>query len=324
MRDVAARAGVSGKTVSRVHTGDPHVAPETRARVQRALDELGYLPNALATTFRDGRSAVIGVVVPDVEDPFFAAVVQQVDRTAAAGGMLTIVAGTGQDPAAERARVQTLLSRRLAGLVLAPVSDDQSYLRPWARSTPVVLVDRRPSRLTADSFASDDEHGAHRLTAHLVEHGHRAVAFLGDTAALPTTAARLAGHRRALAETGLPERPELVAMEGADREGAAAAVAALRALPDPPTALLSSNARCTMALAPLLADLGMAVVSFGDFPLSDALVPGVTVLDQHPRRLGELAATRVLDRLAHPERRFRRRETVPATLVERASCTLPS
>ncbi|WP_265522465.1 LacI family DNA-binding transcriptional regulator [Oerskovia flava] len=320
MRDVAREAGVSVKTVSRVHNDDPHVSAETRERVEEAISRLGYLPNTLATTFRDGRSAVVGVVVPSIEDPYFAAIVHQVDRTAALHGMLTIVAGTGADPVEERERVETLLSRRLSGLVLAPVSEDQSYLTPWAGSTPLVLVDRQPTRLTADSFTTDDAGGAAVLTEHLLSHGHRRIAFLGDTPRLSTTADRLAGYLRALADAGVDARPDLVAMADDDPGGVDGVLDALTALDAPPTALVSSNARCTQALAPRLRTLGLAVVSFGDFPLSDALVPSVTVLDQQPRLVGELAAARVIDRHAHPGRRFRRRTTVPAVLVERDSC----
>ena len=214
------------------------------------------------------------------------------------------------------------MSRRLSGLIIAPVTRDQSYLLPWADQTPMVFVDRRPSRLAADSFTTDDVRGAYEATAHLIDHGHRSIACLGDTLELMTTADRQAGYRRALAEAGLPWRPELVAMGATTRPMAAAAVAMLRGLPDPPTAVLSSNARCTIALAALLHDLGMALVSFGDFPMSDVLRPSVTVLDQDPRQLGEMAVRRLLDRLAHPERRYRRRQVLPATLIERESCRI--
>lgn len=325
MRDVAAEAQVSVKTVSRVHNNDPHVSPETRERVEAAIQRLGYLPNMLATTFRDGRSAVIGVAVPDVGDPYFAAIVREVDRVAAEHHMLTVVAGIGDpaggvDPSAERERVEALLSRRLSGLIVAPVGEDQSYLQPWAEHTPIVFVDRRPTRLAADSFVTDDVAGAREGTAHLIGHGHRRIAFLGDTPALATTAGRLEGYRAALEAAGMAWAPELVRMDGASREGAAAAVDALRRLPDPPTALLSSNARCTIALAPLLSGLELALVSFGDFPMSDALTPSVTVLDQQPERLAQMAVTRLLDRISAPNRRYRRRQSLEATLVERESC----
>lgn len=320
MQDVAAEAQVSVKTVSRVYNSDPHVSPATREKVEAAIRRLGYLPNALATTFRDGRSPVIGVAVPDIGDPYFAAIVRQVDRISAEHQMLTVVAGIGEQASSERTRVSALLSRRLSGLVVAPVSDDQSYLRPWIDQTPMVFVDRRPSRLAADSFTTDDVRGAHEGTSHLLTHGHTRIAFLGDTTGLATTADRLKGYRQALEDFGLPWRPEFVQMDGATREGAASAVRILAQLPEPPTALLSSNARCTIALAPLLRHLDLALVSFGDFPMSDALDPAVTVLDQDPQRLGELAATRLLERIAHPTRRFRRKQVLPATLIERESC----
>ncbi|WP_407320727.1 LacI family DNA-binding transcriptional regulator [Isoptericola halotolerans] len=320
MRDVAREARVSVKTVSRVHNGDAHVTAETRQRVQEAIGRLGYVPNALATTFREGRSRVMGVVVPSIEDPYFASIVHHVDRTAALHGMLTIVAGTGADPAEERERVEALLSRRLSGLVLAPVSEEQSYLRPWSASTPLVVVDRLPTRLAADSFTTDDAGGAAVLTEHLLGHGHRRIAFLGDTHRLSTTAERLTGYQQALSQAGAVVRPELVAMADSTPGGVDGAIDDLLALDDPPTAVVSSNARCTQALAPRIRSLGLAVVSFGDFPLADSLVPSVTVLDQQPRLVGELAAARVIERQAHPRRRFRRRTTVPSVLIERDSC----
>ncbi|WP_227425712.1 LacI family DNA-binding transcriptional regulator [Pengzhenrongella sicca] len=323
MRDVAREANVSVKTVSRVHNNDPHVAPDTRDRVEAAIRRMGYLPNTLATTFRDGRSAVIGIAVPDIGDPYFSAIVREVDRTAAQHHMLTVVAGIGGDPSQERARVEALMSRRLSGLIMAPVTNDQSYLLPWVDQAPIIFIDRRPTRLAVDSFTTDDEQGAFDGTAHLLAHGHRRVAFLGDTLSLATTAARLTGYRRALHEAERPWSPELVVMDGATRGGAALAVQTLACLPEPPTALLSSNARCTIALAPLLRNLGLAVVSFGDFPMSDVLEPAVTILDQHPHVLAEMAVNRLLDRLAHPAKRFRRRQVLAATLVERDSCRLP-
>ena len=324
MRDVAAAARVSVKTVSRVHNKNPNVAAATRKNVQDAIDRLGYLPNTLATTFRDGRSPVIVVAVTDVGDPYFSAIVRQVDHMAAAQKMLTVVAGIGEDPANERVQIEALLGRRVSGLILAPVSDNQSYLVPWVGQIPMVFIDRRPSHLAADSFTTDNVGGADEATAHLVGHGHRVVAFLGDSPQVQTTADRLTGYAGALAKAGLPVRPELVAWDGATRPGAAAAIRRLRDVPDPPTALFSSNARCTIALAPLLHDLGMALLSFGDFPMSDVLVPAVTVLDQDPARLGELALARLLDRIANPDRRYRRREVLPATLIERDSCRRPA
>jgi LacI family transcriptional regulator len=319
MREVAAIAAVSAKTVSRVFNGDRHVRPETRARVESALNRLGYVPNGLATTFRAGRAPVIGIAVPDIGDPFFASIVRAVDRLAGENGMSIVVTSLGTDAEREGVIVQSALRQSLSGLIIAPIGTDHRYLAAWTRRTPVVFVDRPPGGLSADSFTEDDHAGAYAATMHLVEHGHRRIAFVGDSVDLPTTRNRLAGYRSAMAETGLAEE-DLVVLEVWDRESAAVAVSELLDRPEPPTALFSSNARCTMAAAPALRNVRLAVVSFGDFPMADVISPALTVIDQNPERLGTLAAQRILDRLAAPHRRFRRRTVLPVKLVERESC----
>ena len=319
MREVAAIAAVSAKTVSRVFNGDRHVRPETRVRVESALKRLGYVPNGLATTFRAGRAPVIGIAVPDIVDPFFASIVRAVDRLAAEHGMSIVVTSLGTDAEREGVIVQSALRQSLSGLIIAPIGADHRYLAAWTRRTPVVFVDRAPGGLTADSFTEDDHAGAHLATTHLLGHGHRRIAFLGDTLDLPTTRNRLAGYRSAMAEAGLAEE-DLVVLEVWDRESAAVAVSELLDRPEPPTALFSSNARCTMAAAPALRQVPLAVVSFGDFPMADVISPSLTVIDQDPERLGTLAAQRIMDRLSAPHRRFRRRTVLPVRLVERESC----
>ena len=319
MREVAAIAAVSAKTVSRVFNGDRHVRPETRARVESALKRLGYVPNGLATTFRAGRAPVIGIAVPDILDPFFASIVRAVDRLAAEDGMSIVVTSLGTDAERERVIVESALRQSLSGLIIAPIGTDHRYLAAWTRRTPVVFVDRVPGGLSADSFTEDDHAGAYLATTHLLGHGHRRIAFLGDTLDLPTTRNRLAGYRSAMAEAGLAEE-DLVVLEVWDRESAAVAVSELLDRPEPPTALFSSNARCTMAAAPALRQVALAVVSFGDFPMADVISPSLTVIDQDPERLGTLAAQRIMDRLSAPHRRFRRRTVLPVRLVERESC----
>lgn len=186
MRDVAARAGVSAKTVSRVFNHDPHVTAETRERVEKALRELDYVANSIPTTLRNGRAPVIGVAVPDIVDPFFAQVARAAELRAADRGMSVIIASLGT---AEREPevAGAMLRQALTGLIIAPVGDDHRYLRPWADRIPVVFVDRPPVGLTADVFVTDDLRGAHLATTHLADHGHTRIAFLGHTLALSTT-----------------------------------------------------------------------------------------------------------------------------------------
>lgn len=319
MRDVAALAGVSTKTVSRVFNDDPHVLPHTRAAVETAMRELNYVPNALATTFRAGRAPVIGVAVPDIVDPFFAAIARGIEDTARARGISTMVTSLGDDADAERDALESMLGRKLSGLVVAPVATDHAWLERWRGHTPLVFVDRGAVGLDADTFTEDDEGGAILAVSHLIQHGHPRIAYVGDQVRLSTETRRFEGWRRAQADAKVPVDDDLVALSVSDRDAAATALARLRALPDPPTALFSANARTSMALAHALREAPMAMVGFGDFPMADTLTPSITVIDQDPYRLGALAAGRVFAQLidpgAEPEV-----SVLDVSLVERESC----
>jgi LacI family transcriptional regulator len=323
MRDVALRAGVSTKTVSRVFNDDPHVLPDTRALVEAAMHDLNYVPNALATTFRAGRASVIGVAVPDVVDPFFAAIARAVEDLARDRGLSTLVTSLGDDPANERPALESLLGRQLTGLVIAPVGTDHSWLERWRGHTPIVFVDRAPFGLHTDTFTEDDEAGAHLATTHLLSHGHRRIAYIGDMVHLSTETKRVEGWRRALRDAGVDVDERLVASGVSHRESAASALERLRGIDDPPTALFSANARSSMALAHVLRGRPMPYVGFGDFPMADTLTPSVTVIDQDPRRIGALAAERVFARL-QPEAGVDLDEVtvIDVSLVERESCGL--
>ncbi len=322
MRDVAAVAGVSQKTVSRVHSGDPHVLPATRDRVLKVLADLKYTPNALATTFRAGRAPVIGIAVPDIVDPFFGAITRAVDEEAARHDMSTLVASIGDDPDREVEIVTSLLARSPSGLVLASVRSEQAYLKVWLDKLPVVFVDRAPTGVQADSFTDDDLAGARIATTDLVNHGHRRIGFVGDRLTLPTTSRRLDGYRQALETAGISFDDALVALAVSDRDSARAALARLCELDHPPSAVFSSNGRVTMFLVPAVKGGRIALSSFGDLPLAGSLTPALTVVDQDPARLGVLAARRILDRLAYPNRRYRRKNVLKVSLIERESCRL--
>ena len=322
MRQVAALANVSAKTVSRVFNNDPHVTPETKERVESALRELSYVPNAFATTFRNGRSPVVAIAVPDVVDPFFASVAKAADTLAALHGMSIVVTNLGDDAEREPDIVQSLLSQAPSGLIIAPVALDHHYLSAWTKRLPVVFVDRQPVGVAADSFIEDDRAGAHLATSHLIGHGHKRIAFIGDDLSVPTTRGRFEGYRAALSDAGLGTPDDLIAFGAFDRSGAAAAYQAIDHADPVATGLFCSNARAAMSLVPVLASSGLAVTSFGGFPLADMITPSLTVIDQDPHRLGTLAAQRVLDRLAQPARRYRRRTVLPVELIERDSCSV--
>jgi LacI family transcriptional regulator len=320
MRDVAAYAGVSQKTVSRVFNQDRHVLPETRERVLAALHDLRYTPNILATGFRAGRLPVIAIAIPDILDPYFAAIARAADEIALQHGLSTIVTSLGDDPAHEQSIVESLLKLSPAGLILAPGSGDPEYLRMWADKVPIVFVDRAPSIAGFDSFTVDDVQGGVLATEHLLSHGHRTIAFVGNRTSLQTGAGRLRGYRTAHERAGVPVREDLIITDVLDDTRAQAAVRTLFAGDKSPTAVFSANAWSTMFLYPLIRRQDVSVISFGDFPMASVVDPALTVIDQDPVRIGSLAAERVVDRIERPARRFRRKTVLEVSLVERDSC----
>ena len=323
MRDVAEHAGVSAKTVSRVLRNDRYVSDAVRVRVNAAINDLQYVPNMLAVSFRTGHDAVIGVAVPDIADPFFAQIVHSVEVEARERRTAVIVTSLGYQPEFEQGAVEALLQRQVLGLIACPISPDQSYLVPWVRRTPMVFVDRAPAKLTADCVIEDDAGGAHLATTHLLDEGHRRIAFIGDAYGAPTTTQRLKGYVGALADFGIAFDERLVYRGETTAPAIDTALATLAGLSEPPSAVFSSNARCTLSVYPALQRLGgrgMALVSFGDFPMAASLEPSVTVIDQDPAAVGKFAAERLFVRIGEPAKRLRRRTVLPVSLTERDSC----
>jgi LacI family transcriptional regulator len=324
MRDVAELAGVSAKTVSRVFNGESHVTDQTRAKVERAMQELSFVPNMLARSFRAGYDRAFGVAIPDIADPFFAAMTRAIEDVALSRKMGVVISSLGRDPARERPVLEALLHRSIVGLIAVPIGHDQSYLVPWQQRTPVVFVDQLPSKIKADSVVVDDRVGAMTATLHLVKHGHRRIAFIGDSMEIATTRLRLEGYNAALADAGMEPDSSLIAFSGHEGGGydVRNAMSMLLGGDKTPTAIFSSNSKCTMGVVAELQLAGrsdIAIVSFGDFPTASLLQPPVTVVNQDPAHIGQAAAERLLVRIEHPRRRLRRETVLAVNLVPRGS-----
>lgn len=322
MRDVAARAGVSLKTVSRVVNGAGAVSPALADSVQRSISALGYRRDDTARGLRRGRSLAVGLVVDDLCIPFFAAIAGAVEEALRVHGRV-LFAAAAPDAQAERAAALALCSRRVDGLILAPRSAEQSYLAGEMQAgTAVVFVDRPPSGVGADCVLADNVEASRSAVEHLLAHGHRRVAFLGDAPAIHTARERRHGYEQALRGAGVDVDPALVAMAPLDGRAHAAAFEGMLALPQPPTAVFCGCAPVTVALLQWSARRGdvpaPAVVGFDDFELAAALSPGVTVVAQDPSAMGRQAAALLLERMAG-ERCAARRVVVPTRLVQRGS-----
>src|SRR3546814_5778789 len=182
IRDVAARAGVSTATVSNVLSGTRHVGPERRQRVLDAIERLDYRPNGIAASLRSQRSRVVGVVVPDITNAFFAGIVHRMEELAAGSGYQVMLVNSNEDPAQERERVRALLSRRADGLIVIPAGDAfEARAMIDAERIGLVVVDRGVDLTGVDTIGADNRQAADQGTRHLLELGHREIAPLAST-----------------------------------------------------------------------------------------------------------------------------------------------
>src|SRR6266545_4687260 len=206
MRDVAALAGVSLKTVSRVINGAPTVDPALTDQVRRAAAVLNYKPNLTASSLRrrDGRSMMIGLMLEDIANPYSSTIYWAAEVVARGLGVGLLAGSIEEDPERERELAAALIVRRVDGLIIVPAGQDHSYLlNEMKMGTAVVFVDRPPRYLAADSVVSDNRAGAANGVRHLIGHGHRRIAYLGDLASIATAQERFAGYLDALREAGL-------------------------------------------------------------------------------------------------------------------------
>ncbi|MDQ1735083.1 MAG: LacI family transcriptional regulator [Pseudonocardiales bacterium] len=319
LSDVAALAATSTKTASRVINGHTKVGSDTRDRVEKAVRELGYRPDPLARSLRRGTDDTIGVVVDEVSDPFFASVIGEIERMALDRAMTVIVASTQRLVDREHIVIDGLLQRRVAGLIIASVSHDHAHLK--AAPCPVVFIDRVAVNLDSDAVLVDDRAGARLGVDHLISHGHKRIAYLGDHLGIDTARSRLDGYRESLELAGIAMRDDYVIGMDPSLADGGQIVEALLATPEPPTAIFSANTRCSLRVLSTLHRLSrtdIAFVSFGDFAMADALTPPITVIDHSPESIGRLAADRLLRRMAGDEMPTQT-ITTPLHLVPRGS-----
>jgi LacI family transcriptional regulator len=303
MKDVAALAGVGIKTVSRVFNDVPTVAPELVERVRTAADELGYRPNLTAASLRrtGGRTNTIGLLLEDVSNPFSSAVHRAVEDYARARGALVLAGSLDEDPHREQELARTLIDRRVDGLIVMPAGNNHEYVLAEQRAgTPFVFIDRPPSPLVADAVVSDNRGGARHAVEHLLQTGHRRIAYLGDDLAIATAEERFLGFRDATSAARLPVDDRFV-QHGLRDAGHAKQVTLEMCRQDPPDAIFASRNVISVGVVQALHKLGLqhriALVGFDDIPLADLVDPGITVVAQDPTEIGRRAAQRLFDRL---------------------------
>ncbi|MEU6852053.1 LacI family DNA-binding transcriptional regulator [Actinacidiphila alni] len=301
MKDVARAAGVSPMTVSRVVSGEAGVSPGTAARVEQAVRKLGYQRNDNARNLRQKNlgTSTIALVVDDLANPFYALMARSVEDEAHRRGYVVLVGSTNDEPRREREVIAAFTARQVDGLIIVPTKGGHGFLKqPMEGGTQVVCVDRPAKGLAVDTVTVDNRAGAERAVAHLLGHGHTRIAYLGDRYDIWTQRERHLGYLDALAAHGLPEDPDLVRHGLRSHREARAALAGLRALDRPPTALFTSNDLITLGvLDGLDHPAPVAIVGFDDLPLAERLSPPLTVVSQDPVAIGGTAANLLFARI---------------------------
>ena len=326
VKDVAAAAGVSLGTVSNVLNRPDRVKPDTRARVEQAMADLGFVRNESARQLRAGTSKTLGYVMLDATNPFFTDVAQGIELAAEAADLSLFLCNSNNSSRREDAHVARLIQQRVQGILITPVNPHSPALEAASQQRlPLVLVDRARHDDAFCSVSVDDVLSGWLAVMHLVERGHTRIAFIGGSMELGQVRERLEGSRKAWAESGLPP-DDLVVLETADlsvREGFAAGER-LTGLPRHPTAAFCANDMIALGLLQQTITLGLkvpadlAIIGFDDIDFAGAAAVPLSSVRQPRMDLGRAAASLLLDETADPQHEHQQLQFTPE-VVGRAS-----
>ncbi|HZQ04166.1 MAG TPA: LacI family DNA-binding transcriptional regulator [Gaiellaceae bacterium] len=328
IKDVARSAGVSAMTVSRVINRSERVSPETRRRVEAAIEQLGFVPSRLARGLSRQRTGAIAVIVPDVANPFFTLIVRGVEDVARRSGYRVILCDTRADLAIEREVIEEMMAHRVEGIVIAPVSDrSRAHLRRLQEfGVPFVLIDRLVPGIDCDVVLGDSVGGARILVEHLIGLGHRRIGFIVESDEVSTARDRRRGYEEALATAGIPLDPTLVVRASVDPAGGRKGMARLLAGEPRPTAVFTVNNLVALGAIEAVRAAGLevpddvALVCFDDIEYASRLYPFLTVMMQPAETFGTLGAQLLLERIGDGARPSRRTVVLPGEFVVRRSC----
>jgi LacI family transcriptional regulator len=308
IRDVAARAGVSPTTVSHVINATRPVSLGVQARVEAAMAELGFQPNALARSLRRKRTHTVGLIVPDSANPFFAEIGRGIEDTSFANGYSVMLCNSDGDPGRELLYMDLLAQKQVDGILLVPTGNQvQLAATLRTRNLPVVVIDRDVPGDPLDRAHIDNVAGGYLATRHLLDLGHRIIGYIGGPPHLSPAPDRSAGYRHALEEAGILVDPQLVAGGNFRDEGGYDGAAALLALPLRPTAIFAGNDLMAIGALAAACERGvqvpeeLSVVGFDDIHLARYLNPPLTTVAQPKYELGVIAAELLIARLAQPD-----------------------
>jgi LacI family transcriptional regulator, galactose operon repressor len=326
IREVAEKAGVSVATVSRVFSGGARVTDDVALRVREAARLLSYKPSRVARNLRVRQTRTVGVIVPDIENPFFTSVIGGIEEVLQASDYSLLLANSCENPKREQTNVRNFQSEGVAGVIFTPSGSDISIYRELqAEGTPLVAISRVTDLPEIDTVSVANRAGARKAVTHLLDLGHRRVAIISGPPWISTAKERLAGYEEALATKGLHLERELAKFADFRQHGGYEAMRELLDLPQLPTAVfVGSNLMTLGALQAIherkiLIPRDLAVVGFDDMPWAISLNPPLTAVAQPAYEVGVAAARLLIDRLRH-EASPARHLVLETSLIVRSSC----
>jgi DNA-binding LacI/PurR family transcriptional regulator len=329
IKDVAETAGVSTATVSRVLAQKPYVRAKVRDHVMAVVKELNYSPNRVARSLRSRSSNIIGLIVSDIENPFFQQVSRAVEDAANEQGFSVMLCNNDENPIKEETYLQLLRDENVAGVVLSPTrqsADDFSKFSTY--NIPMVVIDRRVNNFEVDNILIDNVQSAHTIVSHLIQHGYGrigAIFGIGST----TGRERRQGYVQALTDHNIELSTDLVKFTNPREEDGFSTTNKLLQLPEPPDALLTSNSLLAAGALRALREKkvvipdDIAFASFDETTWSKLVVPALTVIEQPTYEIGRTATELLLKRIQDPTR-SNREVILKAKLIVRQSCGCPT
>jgi DNA-binding LacI/PurR family transcriptional regulator len=296
IKDIARAVGVSHPTVSRALHGSPLVHPETAAQIRKKAEEMGYNASMVARSLVTRKTQTIGLVVTTIADPFYGEIVSGIEEFSTAKGYSVILANCHIDPEREIRVVRSLQERRVDGILVAASRVGGFYLTLMSEmAVPIVLINNQHDGEFIYSVSIDDVGGARKATSHLIELGHKRIAYLGDPFGCQTDVHRFEGYKAALLEAGLPVNEEFVVEADGLPSGGLAATHRLLSLVERPTAIFCYNDMSLLGALRAATEHGLSVprdlslVGFDDLFFTPYIQPAITTLRQPKREMGRRA-----------------------------------
>lgn len=330
MKQVAEKARVSTTTVSHVINNTRVVSEDARERVLSVINELRYIPSAVARSLKNDKTHTLGMMIPNNSNPYFAEIIQGIEDESFKLGYNIILCNSYDDPKKQAAYTRVLIEKRIDGLILVSSgSDDELNQLLNDEGIPKVLVDREVPGVPADFIEADHEQGGYLATEYLIKLGHRDIACVAGPDNLLLSSDRVHGYRRALQEAGIPFRPEFLTYSDFTSEGGFQAMQHLLALPQRPSAIFLSNdlmaigGLCAAQQAGVRIPEELSIMGYDDIALASFSTPRLTTIAQPKYDIGVLTAQVIVARIRHSEQAWRR-EMLQTKLVVRQSTAPPA